>query len=266
MKASPPTLRDSRRLRRECANIIIDLHRNVSAGHISSSLCISDILIFLHFYVMNKQDTFILSKGHSALALYSILFALGKISKKLFETCYQDGTLLGAHPPCGLNKVPGILFGTGSLGHGLSLAAGVALSNKLKGRRGVTYCLISDGECDEGSIWEAALFAGHHQLKNLVVIIDDNGMQALGKTSEVLNLEPLDEKWRSFGFDVAITDGHDISGLQKTLARLSQSSKPQCIIAKTHPLISFMKKELRWHYTPFTEGEYAAAKEEINAM
>lgn len=250
-------------LRKTCASTVLDLHKKANTGHISSSLSSLDLLIYLHFFKMGRADKFVLSKGHAALALYAVLAAAGKISSKVLKTCYEDGTYLGAHPPCGLNKVDGITFGTGSLGHGLSLATGIALANKIKREKRRTFCLISDGECDEGSIWEAALFAGHHRLKDLFVVIDDNGLQAFGKTKEVLNLEPLAEKWRSFNFDVLTVNGHDFTSIDQAFTKISASQKPKCIIAKTDAIISYMKDRIEWHYLPMDDVQYKKAMEEI---
>jgi transketolase len=215
---------------------------------------------------MRGRDKFILSKGHGTTSLYAVLAGLGKISTSELNTYCKDGTLLACHPPCRLNKIAGITFGTGSLGHGLSLATGVALADKLNRKKRDIYCLISDGECDEGSIWEAALFAGHHNLKNLFVVIDDNGLQAFGKTREVVNIEPLEEKWRSFNFDVLTVDGHDFDSIDNAFKKLSASKKPKCIIAKTNAGISFMKDEVEWHYLPMDDEHYKKAKKEINKI
>lgn len=253
-------------LKRLCANKVLDLHKKANTGHISSSLCCLDLLVYLHFFRMKTNEKFILSKGHCASALYAVLAELGKISIDMLNTFDKDGALLASHPPCGLNKVRGITFGTGSLGHGLSLAVGIALANKLNRKKEDTYCLISDGECDEGSIWEAALFAGHHNLRDLFVVIDDNGLQAFGKIKEVLDIEPLQQKWCSFNFDVLTVDGHDYNSIDSAFKKLSASKKPKCIIAKTNAGISFMKDEIKWHYLPMDEAHYSQAKKEINNM
>ena len=215
---------------------------------------------------MKPKDHFILSKGHAASALYTVLAKSGRLSEQHLETYYKDGTLLAAHPPAG--KLNGITFGTGSLGHGLSLAAGIALSARFSRKKFLVYCVLSDGDCNEGSTWEAALFAGHHYLSNLTIIIDNNEMQALGKTKEVLDLEPLKEKWASFNFEVVLAkNGNSFSDLHKAFSELDsrQSNKPKCIIAKTklgHG-ISYMEDHLEWHYLPMNDEQYKIAKEEI---
>ncbi|TSC74945.1 MAG: transketolase, beta subunit [Parcubacteria group bacterium Gr01-1014_44] len=253
-------------LKRVCAGKILDLHKKAKAGHIGSSLSCLDILIYSHFFKMKSADHFILSKGHAASALYTILAKKGLFPEQYLETYYRDGTLLAAHPPAG--KLNGITFGTGSLGHGLSLAAGIALSARFSRKKFQVYCVLSDGDCNEGSTWEAALFAGHHGLGNLTVIIDNNEMQALGKTKEVLNLEPLKQKWASFNFTVAVTrDGNNFDDLHNAFGDLdkSNSNQPKCLIAKTklgHG-VSFMEDRLEWHYLPMNDEQYQKAKLEI---
>src|SRR5262249_53076531 len=155
-------------------------------------------LTLIKFVAMEKGDELILSKGHAAAALYATLAEFGDLGYSELNTFYQDGTWLSAHPPP--KKLPGIPFATGSLGHGLSLASGMALGRKLRNRPGQIFCLTSDGELNEGSTWEAALFASHHQLSNLVWLIDRNGLQGFGRTEQVLRLEPLPEKLKAFGF------------------------------------------------------------------
>ncbi|MBI2064704.1 MAG: transketolase [Candidatus Yanofskybacteria bacterium] len=255
------------RLRFSCVNRILDLHKAANAGHIGSSLSCAELLIYLHFFRMNPEDKFILSKGHGSSALYSVLAEMGKISPKIMSTHYKDGTYLAAHPPCGLNKIGGIIFGTGSLGHGLSLSAGLALSTKFTERKMNIYCILSDGDCNEGSTWEAAMFAAHHNLNNLLVIIDNNGIQGFGKTSEVLNMESLENKWKSFNFDVVVAkNGNDFNNLKSAFSVLDQinSKKPKCIIAKTIKGngVSFMQDRMEWHYLSMNDEQYEKSKKE----
>ena len=253
-----------KKLKYVCINKILDLHHVANAGHISSSLSCLDLILYSHFFRMMPGDKFILSKGHSASALYVVLAKSGKIPLGMLQTYYKDGTYLAAHPPCGMDRVNGITFGTGSLGHGLSLSIGLAFSNKFTKKNFNTYCLISDGECNEGSTWEAALFAGHHSLRNLFVLIDKNGLQAFGKTSEVANLEPLEQKWRSFNFDVVTVNGHDFNQIDDAFKKLTKSVKPKCIIAETNAIISFMKDKVEWHYLPLNAEQYKKAKNEVS--
>lgn len=252
--------------KKECLINILRLYKKANAGHIASSLSCLDILIFLYFKQMGDNDHFILSKGHAALGLYVVLAALGKISPFELETFYEDGTQLAAHPPCN-GKLNGIVFGTGSLGHGLSIATGIALSARFTGKDDKVYCVISDGDCNEGSTWEAALFAGHHKLKNLIIIIDNNELQGFGRTHEVIDMAPLKSKWESFNFDVYIAeDGNDLKCLQKVFQSIQfDDTRPKCIIAKTikGSGVSFMENKLEWHYLPMSDEQYIQAIKQI---
>jgi transketolase len=257
-----------KKFKTDCLKDILNLYMNANAGHIGASLSCLDILVYLYFSHMNKEDKFILSKGHAALALYVVLAKKGIINKKLLDTYYNNGTLLAAHPPCN-RELEGIPFGTGSLGHGLSLATGFALSNRFTGKSNNVYCLLSEGDCDEGSTWEAALFASQHKLKNLFVIIDNNNLQGFGRSEEVLDLEPLTDKWRSFNFDIVVVEnGNDFDSLHSSFEVLKNinSNHPKCIIAKTVKGngISFMENRFEWHYLPMTHEQYMQALAEIN--
>jgi transketolase len=256
------------KLRLDCLKDILRLYMKANAGHIGASLSCLDILLYLYFSYMNKEDKFILSKGHAALALYVVLAKKGLIDERLLETYYNNGTLLAAHPPCN-RELKAIPFGTGSLGHGLSVATGLALSNRFTNQSNNVFCLLSDGDCNEGSTWEAVLFASQHKLKNLYVIIDRNNLQGFGKSEEVLNLEPLADKWKSFNFDVIVADnGNDFFSLDSSFKILNKmnSDKPKCIIAKTVKGngVSFMENRLEWHYLPMTNEQYLQALTEIN--
>ena len=254
-------------LRRNCLKDILRLYMKANAGHIGSSLSCLDILVFLQFFCMKNDDRFILSKGHAALGLYVVLAHKGLFEKALLDTFYNNGTLLAAHPPCN-RLLDGVLFGTGSLGHGLSLATGFAFSNKFTNKANTVYCLLSEGDCNEGSTWEAALFASQHKLSNLYVIIDNNNLQGFGKSNDVLSLKPLKEKWEAFNFDVVIAeDGNDFESLSKAIDTLNsvETNKPKCIIAKTikgHG-VSYMENKLEWHYLPMTSQLYEQALLEI---
>jgi len=257
-----------KRLKSDCLKDILRLYKKANAGHIGASLSCLDILVYLYFNLMENNDRFILSKGHAALALYVVLAKKGLINEKLLDTYYDNGTLLAAHPPCN-GQLKGIPFGTGSLGHGLSLATGFALSNRFTNKSNNVYCLLSEGDCDEGSTWEAALFASHHKLKNLFVIIDNNNLQGFGKSEEVLNLEPLTDKWKSFNFDVVVAEnGNNPGSLHSAfeVLRNLNSYNPKCIIAKTVKGngVSFMENRMEWHYLPMTDEQYLQALKEIN--
>ncbi|MEI6696616.1 MAG: transketolase [Bacteroidota bacterium] len=259
-------MRKLEKQKKECLLNILRLYKKANAGHIASSLSCLDILVFLYFKQMNENDHFILSKGHAALGLYTVLSAAGKISPAELETFYQDGTKLAAHPPCN-GLLNGIVFGTGSLGHGLSLATGKAFSTRFTGNNNKVYCLLSDGDCNEGSTWEAALFAGHHKLNNLIVIIDNNGLQGFGSTQDVLNMTSHKNKWDAFNFDVYEDEnGNDLESLQHTFLSIRfNDPRPKCIIAKTikGSGVSFMENKLEWHYLPMTDEQYTQAVNQI---
>lgn len=255
-------------LRRECALGVLELHKKANAGHIGSSLSCLEILIDLCFARASLEDIIILSKGHAASALYTVFAKCGRIEESELSTFYQDGSRLAAHPPCS-RSFKAIPFGTGSLGHGLSLAAGIAFAQKFKEDKIQVYCILSDGDCNEGATWEAALFAAQQGLSNLTVIIDTNEIQGFGRASEVCNLDPLDEKWKSFGFHTtAVSDGNCFVEIAEGYRRLSDrqngNSKPKCIVAKTvkgHG-VSYMENTVDWHYLPMSEEQYESARRE----
>jgi transketolase len=258
-----------KQIRQDCLRDLLALYYRANAGHIGASLSCLDLLIFLYFNYLEKDDRFVLSKGHAALALYVVLAQKGLIDKKILESYYLNGTLLAAHPPCN-RKLDGIHFGTGSLGHGLSLATGFAFSNRFTHKNNKACCVLSEGDCDEGSTWEAALFAGHYKLNNLVVIIDNNHLQGFGKTEDVLNLEPLSEKWKSFNFEVVVAEnGNDFQSIASAFENLKQTDpgKPKCIIAQTTKGsgVSYMENKLEWHYLPMGLSQYEQALKEIDS-
>ncbi len=258
-----------RRIKTDCVKTLLGLYKRANAGHIGASLSCLDILVCLFFDRMKKDDKFILSKGHAAVALYTVLAKSGRIPESELDSFYKDGTLLGAHPPCS-RMLEGVTFGTGSLGHGLSLAAGIALSNRFSGRKFNVYCVLSDGDCNEGSTWEAALFAAHQKLSNLVVIIDNNGLQGFGRSKDVLSLEPLAKKWESFNFEVTeASNGNDFNSLLNAFEEVENrgSEKPKCIIARTvkGSGVSFMENKMEWHYLPMSEDQYKTAVYESGA-
>ncbi len=242
-------------------------------SHIGSALSIVDILTLLYFKVLKidpkkpfdeKRDRFLLSKGHAISALYVTLAEAGFFPEKILKTYCQDGGKLFGHST--RQSVAGIEVSTGSLGHGLSMGAGIALSAKKDGQKFRTFVLISDGECDEGAIWEAALFSSHHRLDNLVCLIDYNKLQAFGRTNEVLKIEPLKDKWQAFGWQVREVDGHNFEQMEKALANIPfAKNKPSLLIAHTikGKGISYMEDKLEWHYKNPTEEDYKKALEEL---
>ena len=254
-------------IKQDCLKEILKQYKKANAGHIGASLSCLEILVYLYFNRMDKKDRFILSKGHAALSLYVVLAKAGYFKENVLNTFYKNGTLLAAHPPCN-RKLNGVHFGTGSLGHGLSLAVGLAFSNRFTDKDNNVYCVLSEGDCNEGSTWEAALFAAQHKLNNLFVIIDNNNLQGFGRSEEVLNLEPLADKWRSFNFDVSIAEnGNDFNSIDTAFNELQQlnSDRPKCIIAKTikGKGVSYMENKMEWHYLPMSDDQYDMAMEEL---
>jgi transketolase len=233
---------------------VIRMYKTANAGHVGCSLSCLEMITFIKFRLMKAEDELILSKGHAAALLYSVLVEDGTISEKEIETFYQNGTYLSAHPP--VNKIKGIPFATGSLGHGLPIAAGLGLANRLKKTDKKIFCITSDGELNEGSTWEAALFIAHHNLKNVIWFIDRNYLQGFGRTEDVLKLEPLDKKLESFGFQVVIADGHDFASLDKAMAEYS-GEKALAVIAKTVKGKDLkLEDTVDCHYLPLTEEDY----------
>jgi transketolase len=252
--------------------IIIEQSRRAHVGHIGSALSIADIVATLYGQILRipdptapDRDRFILSKGHAALALYAALHLKGWLSAAQLNRYCGEASLLGVHPE---HALTGIDFSTGSLGQGLSLGAGAALAARLQQSRRRVFVLISDAECNEGATWEAAMFAAHHGLANLIVIIDLNGQQALGYTDQVLNLAPLAERWRAFAWDVHTVDGHDGPALSAALQGLDcAAGPPHILIARTvfGKGVSYMENQIKWHYWPMSESEYQQALAEIGA-
>jgi transketolase len=253
--------------------IVIEQSKRANVGHIGSSLSVADILGTLYAGVLRGQgpddperDRMVLSKGHASLALYAALHETGVIDADELASFCVDGSRLGTHPD---HVVPGVDFSTGSLGHGLSLATGSALAAHLAASSRRTFVLMSDAECNEGSVWEAVMFAAHHRFGNLVAIVDVNGQQALGYTHEVLDLSPLEQRWDAFGWDVHSVDGHDHAALRQTIDSLALGhAKPHVLLAQTvfgHG-VSYMEREIRWHYLPMDDGQYASALDELSAV
>lgn len=245
----------------------LGMYKRANAGHIGSSLSCAEILVFLRFAWMQERDAFILSKGHAVAALYSVLAEANVLSQSQIDSYYRDGTELPALPP--VNMLPEIPFATGSLGHGLSLAAGMALGARLNRDERRIFCLTSDGELDEGSVWEAALFIAHHKLTNVVWLIDRNGLQAIGRTEEVLALEPLGEKLSAFGFQVVSAEGHELSSLlaarEQSRSVLQNSQAPVAIVARTFKGngVEYMHDTVDSHYLPMTDAQYEQALLEL---
>ena len=249
---------------------IIEMSHAAKSAHLGSCLSCVDILVSLYYRVLNidpakyraaDRDIFILSKGHAAMGLYAVLAKRGFFSEEFLNTYNIDGGLLPEHPPA--RGVPGVEAATGSLGHGLSLACGQALAFKMKEQKNKVFCLISDGEVNEGTIWEAAMFASANGLSNLTVFLDWNKWQATQRSDEVLNTTNHKDKWLSFGWDVECINGHDFKEI--FCAVKNQSGKPKIIIADTVKGrgVSFMEDDNNWHYRIPTSEEVSAAKLEL---
>lgn len=261
-------------LAREIRRDVLEMIYRRKAPHIGCSFSVVDILTVLYYKILKVdpknptnpgRDRFILSKGHAAPALYAVLRRRGFIDKEFLDSFAVDGGSLEIHP--NRNLLQGIETSSGSLGHGLSLAAGMALAGKRDKNNWRVFALLGDGELDEGSCWEAIMFSSHNKLDNLVAIVDKNQCQILGKTSEVLGLEPLADKWRSFGWATKEINGHDFKGLLDTFLSLPfEAGKPSCIIADTvkGKGVSFMENEIRWHDKFPDEEEYKRALAELN--
>lgn len=242
-----------------------------NASHIGSSLSMADLLAVLYGQVLRvdparpdwpDRDRFILSKGHGAAAGYAVLAESGYFPRDWLDTYCQDGSKLAGHLTRG---VPGVEFSTGSLGHGLPVGCGMALAARADTRSTRAFVLLSDGELDEGSNWEAILFAAHHKLDNLVAIVDYNKIQSFGRVDEVLRLEPLAEKWRAFGWACREIDGHDHAAIAGALASVPhERGKPTAIIAHTTKGkgVSFMEDQLAWHYKSPNNDQLAQALHE----
>ena len=255
----------------EVRRVILEESKRADVGHIGSALSVADILAVLYSGILNipdledpDRDRFVLSKGHAALALYATLTLKGILSREDLNSFCGEGTLLGVHPE---RDLTGIDFTTGSLGHGLSFATGAALAARLDRSDRRTYALLSDAECNEGAVWEAAMFAAHHKLSSLTAIIDCNGQQALGKTADVIQMEPQSDRWQSFGWQPIEVDGHDPRALKAAFVAAATGETPCVILARTAAGkgVSFMEGEVKWHYQPMTDEQYDLARAEVAA-
>ena len=242
--------------------------------HVGSCLSCIELLVFLYWRELNidpsnseaiNRDRFILSKGHGAPALFQVLGLKGFFPIERLNSFGKSGSVFHEHPPKP-GYIPGIEAATGSLGHGFPMAVGMSLAKRINNLKYRTYSILSDGECNEGSIWEAAMFAGAQQLHDLTIFIDFNKWQATGRSKEVLALDPLKEKWQSFGWDVYEIDGHKFNQIDKTIELAkANKNKPSAIIAHTikGKGISFMEDNNNWHYKTPNEEEFKKAFEEL---
>jgi transketolase len=247
--------------------------------HVGSALSSVDLLVGLYFHAMrfdaaaqaagrgaDDDDVFILSKGHGCMAYYATLAERGFFAPELLASYAQNGGALAEHPTPG--HIPGVRVATGSLGHGLAIAAGMAHARGLDTRPGRVFTLLSDGECNEGSVWEAAMFAAGRGLANLVALVDYNKLQAMGRSDEVTALAPLADKWRAFGWGTREIDGHDLAAIVAALDEVPYAARrPSVIVAHTvkGKGVSFMEDDLEWHYRPPNDADLARALAEIAA-
>ncbi|HLP53289.1 MAG TPA: transketolase [Chitinophagales bacterium] len=241
----------------------LGMYKAANAGHVGCSLSVAEMITFVRFGWMAGQDEIILSKGHAAAALYSMLAEDGSLTEDDISTFYKNNTYLAAHPP--VNKIKRVPFATGSLGHGLSLAAGLGLAQKLKKTDKKVFCLTSDGEINEGTTWEAALFIAHHKLTNVIWLVDRNNLQGYGRTEDVMKLEPLDKKLEAFGFNVVIADGHNFSSFEEAKQKTLNSKLPTAIICNTTKGKGWKTYEdkVDCHYLPMKDDQYELVTTEI---
>lgn len=254
---------------------IIEMSYRANKAHISSCLCVIDIIAYLYWKEMAvkpsmpnwiKRDKFLLSKGHAAPALYAALAYKGYFPKGKLKKFGENNSKLGVHPEFG--SLPGIEISAGSLGHGLSLGAGMALSAKIDNLPNNIYVLISDAECNEGKVWEAILFASHHKLDNLYLLIDLNGLQALGKTKDIVKINSLKKTIEGFGWNTFEVDGNNLQKIDAIFKKIhnNENKKPTAIICKTiaGKGVSFIENKLEWHYRNLDEKLYNQALHELN--
>ena len=247
---------------------------SAKSGHPGGSLSVADLLAYLYFEVMNvnpanpkdeNRDRLVLSKGHTAPALYGVLAEKGYFSKDLIPTFRRIGSILQGHPE--MKKVPGVDMSTGSLGQGISAAGGMALAGKLDKKDYRVYAILGDGELEEGQVWEQAMFAAHYKLDNLTAFVDFNGLQIDGDVREVMNPTPIDEKFRAFGWNVVLADAHDFESLEAAVNEAKATTgKPTAIIMTSvkGKNVSFMENNAGWHGAAPNEEQYNQAIEEIN--
>lgn len=274
--AAEPDLAELESIARRIRGEIIRISHNTGTPHLGSSLSCVDIMVAAYWGALSvdpktpydlNRDRLIFSKGHAATALYVVLNNRGFISDDCLSAYAEDGADLPEHPSPGC--APGIEVASGSLGHGLSLGLGMALAGKIQHRRYRVYVVMGDGECNEGSVWEAAMFAPRHTLENLVAIIDFNRWQATGRSEEVMALSPLREKWEAFGWSAYETDGHDVGALIRLLSNIPDGTgKPVAIVAHTvkGKGVSFMEDDNNWHYRIPNDEEVKTALRELRQL
>ncbi len=243
---------------KDIRKMIIDITFTAGGGHVGGSLSQTDVLVALYYNYLNidpskpnweDRDRMILSKGHGGLGWAAILGDRGYFDKNLLKNFNKTGSPFGMH--LDMTKVPGCDASTGSLGHGLAIAVGLALGARMKGKKWRTYVMMGDGECCEGSVWEAAIIGAHHKLDNLTGFIDRNGLMIDGRTEDITQLESLDDKFKSFGWETLRIDGHDFSKIGEAIEKAKDiKGKPTMIICNTvkGKCVDFMEDDYKWHY------------------
>lgn len=275
-KISDNKIKELEKISKQARQLMVEALIRAGCGHPGGAFSSVDLITALYFSVMKinpqnprweERDRFILSKGHSSVALYAVLCLRGFLDRDTFLTFRQDNSVLSGHPD--MHKVPGIEASTGSLGHGLSVGAGLALAAKIDKRKYKTFVLMGDGETQEGSVWEAAMFAHHYRLDNLIGIIDRNKLQIDGPTETVMALEPYAGKWEAFGWEVKEIGGHSISEIIKVLRKVPfKKNKPSLVIAKTvkGKGISFMENNCQWHGKALKDEHADMARRELECV
>jgi len=242
---------------------LLRMHFESGVGHIGGNLSALDALLVAFHEHLRPGDQFILSKGHAAGALYTALWSTGRLRDEDLVTFHRDGTLLAGHPPAG--AIPDILFATGSLGHGLSLAAGTALALRLKNNDARVVCMTSDGEWQEGSTWEALVFACHHRLAKLTVLVDHNGLQGFGSTGDVASMSPLWERLKGFDVDLSVVDGHDPVAIRAALRSGGERFRIVMLQTVKGHGVRFMEDRMEWHYLPLSQAQFEQACQDLDA-
>lgn len=275
MQVSAKVIKELEEKARTLRKHIIEMTAEAGSGHPGGSLSAADIVAVLYFYQMKhnpknpewpERDRFILSKGHAAPVLYAALAESGYFPVSELKSLRKTGSMLQGHPD--RVKIPGVEVSTGSLGQGLSVAVGMALAGKLDKKKWRVYCMIGDGESQEGQIWEAAMSAAHYKLDNLTAILDRNKLQIDGHTKDIMSIEPIADKWKAFGWHVVCINGHDIKQIIKTLNAKRPKGKPYMIIADTTKGkgVSFMEGNVDFHGKAPTKEEASKALEELKCL
>ena len=233
------------------------MHYESGVGHIGGNLSALDAMMLVFHEYLKATDRFILSKGHAAGALYATLWSLDRLTDEDLKTFHKDDPFLAGHPPA--QGIKDVAFATGSLGHGLSLAAGTALAWRLQNRLDHVFCITSDGEWQEGSTWEALIFAQHHRLDNLTVLVDHNGLQGFGSTHDVASMAPLWGKLAGFDIALDVVNGHDLQALRTVLNKPSDKTRRVVMQTVKGHGVEFMEDKMQWHYLPMNSQEHQAA-------